>query len=109
MGACRRCHLVEHSIYVVLPTGTGPLLLVAEQPGEQEDVVGEPLQGPAGEYLRHLLRKAGFTPNEFVATYLVKCFSPARVEAYQKCRFWLDQEIIRYQPRLIVALGERVA
>ena len=79
-------------------------MLVGEQPGDQEDLAGEPFVGPAGQLLRDALAEAGLNPAEVYLTNAVKHFKweprgkrriherPNREEVLA-CRMWLDEEI----------------
>lgn len=95
-------------------------MLVGEQPGDQEDLAGEPFVGPAGQLLRDALAEAGFNPAEAYLTNAVKHFKwqprgkrrihekPNRDEVLA-CRMWLDEEIDNIKPVMIVALGATAA
>ena len=95
-------------------------MLVGEQPGDQEDLAGEPFVGPAGQLLRAALEDAGFDPAEVYLTNAVKHFKwqargkrriherPNREEVLA-CRMWLDEEIAAVRPEMIVALGATAA
>lgn len=95
-------------------------MLVGEQPGDQEDVAGEPFVGPAGRLLREALEEAGLDPAEVYLTNAVKHFKwqprgkrrihekPNREEVLA-CRMWLDEEIENVRPAMIVALGATAA
>lgn len=95
-------------------------MLVGEQPGDQEDLAGEPFVGPAGQLLRESLIEAGLDPAEVYLTNAVKHFKwqprgkrrihekPNREEVLA-CRMWLDEEIETVKPQLIVALGATAA
>ena len=119
---CRRCELYRDATQGV--PGEGPpharLMLVGEQPGDQEDLAGKPFVGPAGRMLDAALAKAGARRDETFITNAVKHFrhelrgkrrlhkTPAagQVEA---CRWWLDAERAIVRPRVIVALGATAA
>ena len=121
-AGCRRCDLWKCATQTVF--GEGPtsarLMLVGEQPGDQEDLAGEPFVGPAGQLLRESLRKAGLDPAEVFLTTAVKHFKwqprgkrriherPNREEVLA-CRIWLDEEIEAVRPKMIVALGATAA
>lgn len=95
-------------------------MLVGEQPGDQEDLAGEPFVGPAGRLLREALEEAGLNPAEVYLTNAVKHFKwqprgkrrihekPNREEVLA-CRIWLDEEIENVRPEMIVALGATAA
>jgi DNA polymerase len=100
--------------------GTGPadarLLIVGEVPGDQEDRQGEPFVGPAGRLLDRALTEAGIDRSQVYLTNAVKHFkftergkrrihkTPSRTEIVA-CRPWLDAELDRVGPELVVALG----
>src|SRR3954469_1702355 len=121
-AGCRRCDLWKRGTQTVF--GEGPprarLMLVGEQPGDQEDLAGEPFVGPAGKLLRDALVEAGLDPAEVYLTNAVKHFKwqargkrrihekPNREEVLA-CRMWLDEEIENVRPQLIVALGATAA
>src|SRR3954470_7378537 len=121
-AGCRRCDLWKRGTQTVF--GEGPpnarLMLVGEQPGDQEDLAGEPFVGPAGQLLREALMDAGLDPAEVYLTNAVKHFKwqprgkrrihekPNREEVLA-CRMWLDEEIEKVRPQMIVALGATAA
>jgi uracil-DNA glycosylase family protein len=121
-AGCRRCHLWQRATQTVF--GEGPararVMLVGEQPGDQEDLAGEPFVGPAGQLLRGALVDAGLDPEEVYLTNAVKHFKweprgkrrihlrPNREEVLA-CRMWLDEEIELVKPHIIVALGATAA
>ena len=121
-AGCRRCHLWKRATQTVF--GEGPtkarLMLVGEQPGDQEDLEGEPFVGPAGQLLRGALEEAGLDPEQVFLTNAVKHFKwkpqgkrriherPNREEVLA-CRIWLDEEIDAVKPLMIVALGATAA
>lgn len=117
-GACRNCPLWEHATQTVFGEGNiaSPVMLVGEQPGDQEDLAGRPFVGPAGQVLDHALRAAGLARPALYITNAVKHFKfepRGKRRIHQKpndaeievCRFWLDQERALIRPLLTVALG----
>ena len=120
--ACTRCPLYRNATQTVF--GEGPakakIMLVGEQPGDQEDIQGRPFVGPAGRELDQALKAAGLDRDKVYVTNVVKHFkneprgkrrlhkSPNRYEV-ERCRWWLDQEIAAVQPKLILALGVTAA
>ena len=121
-AGCRRCDLWKRGTQTVF--GEGPsdarLMLVGEQPGDQEDLAGEPFVGPAGQLLRDALSEAGLNPAEVYLTNAVKHFKweprgKRRIherpnhEEVLACRMWLDEEIAAIKPVIIVALGATAA
>jgi uracil-DNA glycosylase family protein len=95
-------------------------MLVGEQPGDAEDLAGEPFVGPAGQLLRRALEDAGIDIRDVYLTNVVKHFKweprgkrrihkkPRQSEVHA-CRVWLDAEIAQIKPRAIVALGATAA
>ena len=118
LQACQRCTLWCHATQAV--PGIGPrdarIMLVGEQPGDQEDLAGVPFVGPAGQLLDQALQQAGMERRDIYVTNAVKHFkweprgkrrlhkTPAQLEI-DACMFWLEQEIEQQQPDIIVALG----
>jgi DNA polymerase len=119
---CRRCDLWRNATQGV--TGEGPpdspLMLVGEQPGDQEDLAGRAFVGPAGEVLNRALAAAGTDRAKLYVTNAVKHFkhapsgkrrlhkTPDRGEV-TACRWWLDNERRLVKPRVILALGATAA
>ena len=116
--SCQACPLWEHATQTVFgegPSGT-PVMLVGEQPGDQEDVVGRPFVGPAGQLLTRALAAAGIPRDRIYITNAVKHFKfevrgkrrmhkkPVDAEIVA-CHDWLEREIELVAPRLIVAMG----
>jgi DNA polymerase len=96
------------------------VVLVGEQPGDQEDLAGQPFVGPAGQLLDRALADAGLDRAALYLTNAVKHFKYAprgRRRIHQKpnagevsaCRWWLARELAAVQPRLVVALGATAA
>ncbi|RYZ86712.1 MAG: DUF4130 domain-containing protein, partial [Proteobacteria bacterium] len=120
--SCRACPLFAQATHMV--PGEGPsnarLMIVGEQPGDQEDLAGRPFVGPAGEVLNKQLVAAGIDRQEIYLTNAVKHFKFLRTEKgrlHQKpsgsemhaCRPWLEEEIKKIKPTIIVALGATAA
>ncbi|MGZ5862571.1 MAG: UdgX family uracil-DNA binding protein [Methyloceanibacter sp.] len=119
---CMRCPLYKNATQTVF--GEGPaqasLMLVGEQPGDQEDLTGRPFRGPAGTVLDHALESAGIDRADVYVTNAVKHFKhePRGKRRIHKkpdtseidaCRWWLDHELAIVQPRITVALGATAA
>jgi DNA polymerase len=118
IDGCRRCPLWERATQGVCGRGdpAAGLMLIGEQPGDAEDLAGEPFVGPAGKLLQSALAAAGVAEHGVYITNAVKHFNweprgkrrihktPTQ-QAIAACRHWLDQEILRVGPRVIVALG----
>jgi DNA polymerase len=121
-AACRRCDLWQAATQTVC--GEGPedarLMLVGEQPGDQEDLAGRPFVGPAGQMLDRALAEAGIIRSAIYVTNAVKHFkfeprgrrrihvTPDRAEI-ETCRFWLDRERALVKPAVTVLLGASAA
>ena len=119
---CRNCDLWRNATQTVF--GEGPhdarLVLVGEQPGDQEDIAGTPFVGPAGRLLDRALRDAGIERRAVYVTNAVKHFkfeprgkrrlhkTPSQQEALA-CHTWLERELELIGPQLIVALGATAA
>jgi len=115
---CRGCPLWERATQVVCGEGGAKarVMLVGEQPGDQEDLTGKPFVGPAGRVLDDALEKAGVDRKQVYVTNAVKHFSweprgnrrmhktPAQQEV-AACLDWLLGEIRLVAPRLIVCMG----
>lgn len=121
-SACRRCPLWEPATQTVF--GEGPedaqVMFVGEQPGDQEDLVGRPFAGPAGQLLDRVLADAGIERSALYMTNAVKHFRFQRRGKYRihqrpdeshvhACRSWLAEEIERVRPQRIVCLGATAA
>lgn len=119
---CRRCPLYGPATQTVF--GEGPVgarvVFVGEQPGDQEDIVGRPFVGPAGQMLDRALAEAGIDRRGVYVTNAVKHFKftprgKRRIhqtpdpEEVRACAFWLDVERVRLRPELIVLLGGTAA
>ncbi|SRR5579883_443317 len=119
---CKRCDLYRRATQTVF--GEGPagarVMFVGEQPGDQEDVIGRPFVGPAGQLLDRAMLEAGLDRRAVYVTNAVKHFkfiprgkrrmhaTPDAAEI-AACNFWLDVERVRLRPALIVALGASAA
>ncbi len=119
---CRRCPLWEPATQTVFGEGpeTARLMMVGEQPGDQEDLVGRPFVGPAGQILDRAIKEAGIDRREVYVTNAVKHFKfeprgKRRIHAtpdhaeIEVCRFWLDQERAVVKPAVTVLLGASAA
>jgi len=119
---CRECPIGEHATQSVFGEGPlhAPLMLVGEQPGDQEDLRGRPFVGPAGQLLDRALAELGWERERLYVTNAVKHFkfelrgtrrihkTPGQREV-AACLHWLESEIERVQPRALVALGATAA
>ncbi len=120
--ACRKCPIGQLDNHAVM--GEGPqdaaLMIVGEQPGDQEDQQGRPFVGPAGQLLDAHLEKVGIDRRAAYVTNTVKHFkyvqrgkrrihqSPGAKEI-DTCRWWIESERAIVQPKLILAMGASAA
>lgn len=117
-AGCTRCALHDPATQTVF--GEGPvnaeLMIVGEQPGDREDLAGQPFVGPAGEVFDAEATAAGLDREQIYITNAVKHFKfvprgkrriHQRPDAgeVEHCRWWLDQERALVRPKLIVAMG----
>src|SRR6266540_2987766 len=121
---CQACELWRNATQTVFGSGGegAKLLIVGEQPGDVEDRAGEPFVGPAGRILDEALEAAGIQRDEVYVTNIVKHFKwrrapsgkrrlhqrPDRAEV-EACKPWLEAEVARIGPELIVCLGATAA
>ena len=119
---CTRCHLYKCATQTVFGEGavTARLMLVGEQPGDQEDLAGHPFVGPAGQMLDRALEEAGVDRGTTYVTNAVKHFkfeqrgkrrihSKPNGPEIDACRWWIDQERMLIRPPVTVALGATAA
>jgi len=117
-AACRGCDLWRRATQTVF--GAGPahaaVVLVGEQPGDEEDRAGTPFVGPAGRVLDRALAEAGIERSAVYVTNAVKHFSweprgkrrihkKPRVSEIAACHPWLETELALIKPRAVVCLG----
>jgi uracil-DNA glycosylase family protein len=121
-ASCTLCPLYRNATQTVFGEGSAraPIMLVGEQPGDQEDLAGHPFVGPAGKVLDRAMAEAGLDRKKVYLTNAVKHFKneprgkkrlhkrPNRYEV-EVCRVWLRQEISLVKPQLILALGVTAA
>lgn len=121
-AACHVCPLHQPATRTVFGEGPAdaPIMLIGEQPGDQEDLAGRPFVGPAGQVLDRALAEAGLDRARLYVTNAVKHFKftpqgPRRLHQkpeggeIEACRFWLDIERGAIRPRLTVLLGATAA
>ncbi|CAM5703216.1 UdgX family uracil-DNA binding protein [Streptomyces aurantiogriseus] len=117
---CRGCPLHRDATQTVFGAGAADarVMLVGEQPGDQEDRQGKPFVGPAGKLLDRALEEAGIDPGETYVTNAVKHFKFTQAEPRKRrihkaptlremtaCGPWLAAELALVEPELIVVLG----
>jgi len=115
---CKACDLYKRGTQTVF--GQGParaeIMMVGEQPGDAEDLAGQPFVGPAGRLLDRALEEAGIDRSRVYVTNVVKHFKweprgKRRIHAKPNaaeigaCRPWLETEIALVKPRVLVCLG----
>ncbi|WP_229792260.1 UdgX family uracil-DNA binding protein, partial [Cognatilysobacter bugurensis] len=120
--ACKRCDLWRPATQTVF--GEGPakarIMVVGEQPGDQEDLAGRPFVGPSGRLFDEALEELGVDRGGVYVTNAVKHFKfvpRGKVRLHQSpnaaeqraCRPWLDGERERLKPEVIVCLGATAA
>jgi len=119
---CRACPIGERGTQTVFGEGAShaKVVLVGEQPGNDEDLAGKPFVGPAGKLLDTALAAAGINRRQTYVTNVVKHFkwvAQGKRRIHQKptareiaaCRPWLDAEIAVLRPSVIVCLGATAA
>ena len=119
---CQACDLYKRGTQTVFGEGAvrAELMLIGEQPGDQEDLAGRPFVGPAGQLLDRALDEAGIDRASVYVTNVVKHFKwepRGKRRIHEKpnaseiaaCRPWLDAEIQLVKPRAIVCLGATAA
>ena len=120
--ACRGCELFARATQVVF--GEGPpdskVVMVGEQPGDEEDQKGHPFIGPAGRLLSKAMHEAGLDREKIYVTNAVKHFKflergkrrihakPSGIEI-SACKPWLEAELTSIEPELVVCLGATAA
>jgi probable DNA metabolism protein len=121
-AGCTRCDLHRHATQTVF--GEGPLdaeiMLVGEQPGDQEDLQGRAFVGPAGQVLDKALEAAGIDRGKVYVTNAVKHFKYEQrgkrrihqrplTSEIKACKWWIEQEALLIRPKMTVALGATAA
>jgi uracil-DNA glycosylase family protein len=117
-AGCTRCDLYRNATQTVFGEGPAPapMMLVGEQPGDREDRTGEPFVGPAGRVLDEALAAAGIDRDRVYVTNAVKHFKweprgkrrihqRPNASEVQACHAWLDEELKRVDPEVVVAMG----
>jgi uracil-DNA glycosylase len=119
---CRACPLWKDATQTVFGEGPkhAPIMLVGEQPGDKEDLAGQPFVGPAGQMLDRALKEAGIDRDKVYVTNAVKHFKfvpRGKIRLHQKpntpeikaCRPWYERELAAIKPDLVVAMGATAA
>jgi uracil-DNA glycosylase family protein len=121
-AGCRACPLWKTGTQTVFGEGarSAEVMLVGEQPGDKEDLAGQPFVGPAGRLLDEALEEAGIDRRLAYVTNVVKHFkwqARGKRRIHQKpnwgeiaaCRPWLDAELAVVSPTVLVLLGATAA
>ncbi|MEA2505954.1 MAG: uracil-DNA glycosylase [Actinomycetota bacterium] len=121
-AGCTACGLYKTGTQTVFGEGAprAQILFVGEQPGDKEDLAGRPFVGPAGRLLDGALEEAGIDRTTVYVTNVVKHFKwePRGKRRIHKkpnaaeitaCKPWLEAEIDRVDPQVVVALGATAA
>ncbi len=121
-AGCRGCDLYKDATQTVFGQGrsSAKLMLVGEQPGDKEDVEGEPFVGPAGRLLDRALEEAGIDRSETYVTNAVKHFKwrprgnrrlhqTPRAGEIEACKPWLRAEVDAVEPAALLAMGATAA
>lgn len=121
-ASCHGCDLYRYATQTVFGDGKARarFMLVGEQPGDKEDLAGQPFVGPAGRVLHDALNEAGIDPSETYVTNAVKHFKyiergkrrihqKPKVIEIRACQPWLQAELTVVKPQLVVALGATAA
>jgi uracil-DNA glycosylase len=115
---CKACDLWKTGTQTVFGEGSpdAEVMMVGEQPGDREDIEGQPFVGPAGKVLDKALERASIDRDRVYLTNVVKHFKwrprgkrrihqKPNVEEINACRPWLDGELAAVRPRVLVCLG----
>ena len=124
-AACTACPLYRNATQTVFGEGLAhaPIVLVGEQPGNDEDLAGRPFVGPAGRLLDRALQLAGLERSQLYVTNAVKHFKWSKdrgggkrrihekpnASEVEACRPWLEQELWLIRPRIVVCMGTTAA
>jgi DNA polymerase len=119
---CKACPLYKAATQTVFGEGPkrAPMMLIGEQPGDQEDLAGKPFVGPAGKIMDRALEEAGIDRKRVYVTNAVKHFKwePRGQRRIHKkpnsreiaaCRPWLEAELRIVRPKVMVCLGATAA
>lgn len=119
---CRGCDLYRNATQTVFGEGSerARVMLIGEQPGDQEDLTGHPFVGPAGQMLERAMAEVGLPRADVYITNAVKHFKweprgkrrihkkPGQTEV-RACRPWLEAEMALVRPQVLICLGVTAA
>ena len=123
-ASCTACDLYKRATQTVFGEGSASarMVLVGEQPGNDEDLAGRPFVGPAGRLLDEALERAGLDRRSVYITNAVKHFKwkgeegskrrihdKPRQDEVEACRPWFDKELWVIKPEVLVCLGATAA
>jgi uracil-DNA glycosylase family protein len=121
-AGCRACDLWARATQTVFGDGRpdARIMLVGEQPGDREDIAGEPFVGPAGSILDRALAEAGLDRSRVFITNVVKHFKwhasgrrrlheRPNAEEIRACRPWFEAEVALLRPAVVVLMGATAA
>jgi uracil-DNA glycosylase len=119
---CKGCALHERATQAVFGEGRARarVMMVGEQPGDEEDVAGLPFVGPAGRLLDQMMEAAGLPRDQVYVTNAVKHFKwtpRGKRRMHQKpsasevsaCKPWLEAELAALEPEVLIVLGATAA
>ena len=111
VSSCTACELCKKRTHAVPGEGleNAEIMFVGEGPGFHEDQQARPFVGPAGKFLDELLASIGYKRADVYITNVVKCRPPENRDPLpnevEACRDFLEEQIARIRPKLIVTLG----
>lgn len=111
VAVCRRCPLCDSRTNTVFGVGNpnADLMVIGEAPGADEDRLGEPFVGRAGQLLTAMLAAIGWRREQVYIANILKCRPPGNrnphLDEVAACRHYLQRQIELIQPRVILALG----
>ncbi len=111
VAGCHACDLSGTRVRFVPPEGDrrSRIMMIAQAPGEMENLEGRMFCGPSGKIFDELLEEAGVCREQVYLTNLIKCMLPKARRPSRRhleaCGRWLEEEIRLLQPRILIPLG----
>ena len=111
VAGCRQCELHRSRTQAVFGVGDADAdwMLIGEAPGADEDRLGEPFVGRSGKLLDQMLLAVGYSRERVFIANTLKCRPPNNRDPLPAelacCRPWLEQQIERVRPRVVMAVG----